>query len=234
MPSDPVVQAALALAQAGTEPTTKRARGNEGPVATVGGGSSSSSAEGALLTKLLRSHLLQSNTVQDASNAVNLVLLVKAEEDKKHLHQMLDLWHGKQREIALTPEQRRRGEQAKDHEWGHRRVFLCKMVMDRLAMQHTDGPIKQATEAVLGFSETLELYLANFSPEHATPKEGRPWKLKISFSPLVTDAWRAPWTALCQELCRARNLPWLMEPMRAPQSQLVKELWDELKSRPNA
>ncbi|CAE7354538.1 unnamed protein product [Symbiodinium necroappetens] len=191
-----------------------------------------SSSDAELVTKLLRSRLLQGNSVQELLNSANLCLLVKAEEDKAHLSRLLEAYHAKQRDSALTPEQRRQGQQPKPHEWGPREVFVCSAVLERLAAKLTDGPGKEAVTALAEMSaEDMELYLANCGPEHATPKEGRPWKFKVSLTPLAPDSFRMHWTVLCKKLSRSKDLQWVLEPMRAPQTQVQKELWETLKAR---
>ncbi|CAE7354530.1 unnamed protein product [Symbiodinium necroappetens] len=84
---------------------------------------SGSSGDAELLNQLLRSHLLQ-----------------------EAVSGLLESYHAKQREVQLSPEQRRRGEAAKPHEWGPRKVFLFAAVVDRLMQQYGDGAMKTALE----------------------------------------------------------------------------------------
>ncbi|CAL1132080.1 unnamed protein product [Cladocopium goreaui] len=95
------LQAAQQFVEAGApEPRTKRPRGEEAPIPAAG------SSE-MLLTQLLRSHLLQNNQLIDATNSTQLVVLVQDEEDKKYLLGLVNAWHAKQKEVTLSPEQRR-------------------------------------------------------------------------------------------------------------------------------
>ena len=73
------------------------------------GPSVAAGSQDVLLTQLLRSHLVQTNAVLEATNATQLVLLVKEEDDKKFLLGLLSAWHQKQREISLTPGRREQG-----------------------------------------------------------------------------------------------------------------------------
>ena len=66
------------------------------------------------------------------------------------------------------------------------------------ALEHTAAgrPWQRNSEGAT--AEDLELYLANGAPEHATPKEGRPWKFKVSLTPLAPDSFPVHWTCLCK------------------------------------
>ena len=48
-----------------------------------------------------------------ATNSTQLVVLVQDEEDKKYLLGLVNAWHAKQKEVTLSPEQRRAGQQQK-------------------------------------------------------------------------------------------------------------------------
>ncbi len=98
--------AAQQFVEGSQEQETKRPRMfAPGPAPSAAG-----SQDGVLLTQLLRAHLVQTNAVLEATNSTQLVLLVKDEEDKKYFLGLLNAWHQKQREVALTPEQRRAGQ----------------------------------------------------------------------------------------------------------------------------
>ena len=86
---------------------------------------------------------------------------------------LLCAWHQKQREISLTPEQKRAGQQQKPHEYGPRKVFLYQAVLTRVA---TVAPpdCKEALDSLLQMEDAVvDLSLANFGPEYNTPKDGR-------------------------------------------------------------
>ena len=193
--------------------------------------SAAGSQDGVLLTQLLRAHLVQTNAVLDATNSTQLVLLVKDEEDKKYLLGLLNAWHQKQREVALTPEQRRAGQQQKPHEFGPRKTFLYHAVLDRVK-QVAPPACKEALESLLQVEDaTVDLSLANFGPEYNTPKEGRVWKWKVSMTSCALDSFRQHWLILAQHLTRTGAIPWILEPSRQYQSQLTKDLWQALKER---
>ncbi|CAE7804958.1 unnamed protein product [Symbiodinium sp. CCMP2592] len=163
----------LAAALAYNNPSNKRLRDERGqPVLRP----EAASKDAELVTKLLRSHLLQGNSVQELLSSANLCLLVKAEDDKTHLVRFLDAYHTKQCDNALTPEQRRQGQQPKPHERGSRKVFACSAVLERLNTQLVDGPGKEAVKALSELeADDLELYLANCAPGSRTRhSEGRP------------------------------------------------------------
>ena len=118
------------------------------------GPSVAAGSQDVLLTQLLRSHLVQTNAVLEATNATQLVLLVKEEDDKKFLLGLLNAWHQKQREISLTPEQKRAGQQQKPHEYGPRKVFLYQAVLTRVA---TVAPpdCKEALDSLLQMEDAV-------------------------------------------------------------------------------
>ena len=183
----------------------KRARVSDGTAQLPGSGSS---GDAELLNQLLRSHLLQDNIVREATNATKLCLLIKASEDQEAVSSLLESYHAKLREVQLSPEQRRRGEAAKPHEWGPRKVFLFAALMDRLMQQYGDGAMNTALEYFKAMDPAdLDLFLADFGPVYATPKADRVWK-----SP-------------------PKNQQWLLEPTRQAQTQLTRDLWDRLKQR---
>ncbi|CAE7804986.1 unnamed protein product [Symbiodinium sp. CCMP2592] len=184
--------------------SNKRARAPDGTAQMPG---SSSSGDAELINQLLRSHLLQDNLVREATNATKLCLLVKAPEDQEAISGLLESYHAKQREVQLTPEQRRKGEAAKPHEWGPRKVFLFTAVMDRLMQQYGEGTLKT----------TMECF-----------KAMDPADLDFSWRTLALSLPRRRQTG---ELSRSKNQQWLLEPMRQAQTQLTRDLWDQLKQR---
>ena len=176
--------AALAAAQLFVDGASQATKAKRPRFAPPGDGQSQvANSQDVLLTQLLRSHLLQANAVLDATNATQMVLLIKDEGDKKALVDLLNAWHHKQREIALTPEQRRAGHQQKPHEYGPRKVFLFHAALERLSKV---APLdcKDALEALLKMEDAVvDMSISSFGPEYSTPKEGRVWKWKVALSP---------------------------------------------------
>lgn len=219
------LQAAQQFVEAGApEPRTKRHRGEEAPMQAAG------SSE-VLLTQLLRSHLLQNNQLIDATNSTQLVVLVQDEEDKKYLLGLVNAWHAKQKEVTLSPEQRRAGQQQKPNEFGPRKVFLFHALLDRMSKVAPPDSKAALTHLLQLEDSVVDLSLSTFGPEYSTPKDGRSWKWKVCMSALAVDSFRQQWVILAQNFVRSGAVPWLVEPSRQFQSQLTKDLWAALKER---
>lgn len=94
--------AALLAAQQFVEATQEQEQKRPRVFPPGAGPSRAAGSQDVLLTQLLRSDLLQTNAVLEATNASQLVLLVKEEDDKKYLLGLLNAWHQEQRAVSLT------------------------------------------------------------------------------------------------------------------------------------
>eukprot|EP00435_Cladocopium_sp_Y103_P003531 s3945_g1.t1 len=115
---------------------------------------------------------------------------------------------------------------------GSQELFLYHAVLDRLKSQIAEPEAKEAISELAKLEDTtVDLFLATFGPEYATPKDGRAWKWKIAMTSCALDSFRSHWGILTRHLTRAGQVPWILEPARQLQSQLTKDLWQSLKER---
>ena len=225
METEASVAAAMAYVAKDSGSASKRARGAE----TSASSSAGSGPDKELLTKLLRSHLIQGNLLLDVANATSLCLLIRTEAVQQKLLKLVDAWHAKQKEHMASSDRSK----PVAHEWGPKRVFCMQILIAELltSLDGADAPMECLQKLKSFKPAELEFAFAACGPEFAQPKAGRPWKWKIVFGPLCPEHVRQLLQPLCMHLRRGANSDWMLEPSHRAQTELTKELWDELKAR---
>ena len=159
--------------------------------------------------------------VEGAVSATNVVVLLCSTAYKDAMLQALHEWLDSKPEWV-------KGSPATPHPLGEKRIFLLSAFLELVVQDLSGFPAASEAVKVLQAMDVDDLlrWISNFRPRFAQPKEGRPWVFEVSISVLSNDAFRKAWDTLASQV---RLEAVRIEPQRWSQTQVQKQVWDDLK-----